>query len=333
MDRPPKEKEEEMAMTKEQKKNKVGGIFAIEDDHLKWQMLKVNDSGKRCEDLKDFMQEVFSLEGKKDTKSNRFIVTFLPAGFDFELENELGVASAVDAAQGYVDLTYEGWTVLVWDKKLRLCYSIEQNEYIYSGVIAALEKAAAPHLAPAKATGSQKEFYIITYSHGDGVDAWPHFGEPPETADIIADMRKDGRWAEIDDKEKSWIGVTGPFPEKQDVAESGATSATTTGDLLTEIESAKRRLWSHLSTEVETFLPLDVIDNRSMWWSGRPTSDGMRWGESQDPIEWDEDVLEVLQVIVRDELTFVWYKDARADIGYDLQWAVFSSGRIVDQEG
>jgi len=112
---------------------KAGGVFAIEDEQLKWDMLEINSSGSPCPTLDEFMKAVFGFDQVE--KRSRFVVCFMPGGYGFDLENECGAASPMDAAQAYISLITEGFSVYVWDRELKLSYYTEQNEYIYEPMI------------------------------------------------------------------------------------------------------------------------------------------------------------------------------------------------------
>jgi len=116
-------------------KKKAGGVFAIEDEQVKWEMLEINAAGRECPTIDAFMQDVFSNDRHKE--AHRFVVCFMPAGYEFDLENESGAASPMDAAQAYISLITEGFSVHVWDSKTKLSYYTEQNEYIYEPMIEA----------------------------------------------------------------------------------------------------------------------------------------------------------------------------------------------------
>lgn len=104
---------------------KVGGIYSIEDDQLKWDMMSIMSSGVPCHSLTEFMKKVGG------DRAGRFIVCPMPGMYDFDLENVSGSASPIDAMRSYVDLILEGYSFYVWDTKLNRVYYSEQNEYIY----------------------------------------------------------------------------------------------------------------------------------------------------------------------------------------------------------
>lgn len=125
-------------MSKEQKK--AGGVFAIEDEELKWRMMKQNSEGRKCEDLDSFMKQVFATDMSGVYDKDRYVACFMPATYKFDLENKEGAASPMDAAQAYVDFLVEGFSVFVWDRATRLYYCNEADEHIYKSLIEADER-------------------------------------------------------------------------------------------------------------------------------------------------------------------------------------------------
>ena len=96
-------------------------------------------------------------------------------------------------------------------------------------------------------------------------------------------------------------------------------------ELLDALEHAKLNLWKYLSSEETTYLPLDVFDLRDSWWTGKPTTEHLKWGWDKSDGTWEyESVDEVVTVIVRDGLTFVWYKQEG-----ELHWAVFDNDMVL----
>lgn len=104
---------------------KVGGIYSIEDDQLKWDMMSIMSSGVPCHSLTEFMKKVGG------DRTGRFIVCPMPGMYDFDLENVSGSASPIDAMRHHVDLILEGYSFYVWDTKLNRVYCCEKNKYIY----------------------------------------------------------------------------------------------------------------------------------------------------------------------------------------------------------
>lgn len=110
----------------------LGGIYAIENKKLRLEMIDLNSHGKPCDTFDKFKNEVFAIvEPRSDGHRHRYVVCSLPMVYDFDLEDEIGVASAVDAAKANIGLILEGWTFIVWDRYSGRAHSFEQNEYIY----------------------------------------------------------------------------------------------------------------------------------------------------------------------------------------------------------
>jgi len=95
-------------------------------------------------------------------------------------------------------------------------------------------------------------------------------------------------------------------------------------ELLDNFVQAKLALWQYLSSEETTYLPLDVFDLRDLIWSGKPTSEHLKWGFDQASGKWEGGNVEVNAAVVRDGLTFVWYFD-----GDEMHWAVFDNDKVV----
>ena len=89
-------------------------------------------------------------------------------------------------------------------------------------------------------------------------------------------------------------------------------------ELVDALEKAKVALWRYLSTEENTYLPLDVYDFREEKWTGDPTSSGLAWMWNENSNGWEYKDVDVQAVVYKDGLTFVWYND-----GESLNWAVF----------
>ena len=124
--------------SKPKKDKKLGGVFVIDDEDLRTEMIRVNSEGKPCDDLDAFTAAIF--EQDKLTfhdafrEDSRYIVCFMPAGYEHDLSNEVGCASPMDAAKAYVDIVIEGFSVFVWDKQARTVHYTEQNLHIYQSL-------------------------------------------------------------------------------------------------------------------------------------------------------------------------------------------------------
>jgi len=95
-------------------------------------------------------------------------------------------------------------------------------------------------------------------------------------------------------------------------------------ELVDQFQKAKLALWGYLSSEETTYLPLDIYDFRDSIWSGKPTSEHLKWGWDPGTGKWEHKDVDVVTVVVRDGLTFVWYNDAE-----DLNWAVFDNDKVI----
>lgn len=129
---------------------KVNGIYAIENQPLKWDMLELMSGGDSCESIEAFEEMVF-----KHHRLERFIVCPSPGQFHLDLNNEIGAASPIDAIHHYIDLFICGYTFYVWDQVSKRAFCIDSNEYIYqpldefveSEVRNSVQKSRAPGVA------------------------------------------------------------------------------------------------------------------------------------------------------------------------------------------
>ncbi len=119
---------------KPKKDKKLGGVFVIEDEDLRAEMAQVNAEGKPCDDIDAFADAVFEQDKQAIRSDLRYIVCFMPGGYEHDLSNEIGCASPMDAAKSYVDLVIEGFSVFVWDKQARTVHYTEQNLHIYQSL-------------------------------------------------------------------------------------------------------------------------------------------------------------------------------------------------------
>lgn len=118
-------------------KKKLGGIYAIKDEHLRFEMIYLSSNGEPCESLDKFKTIVFNHTHHSQavvTSKGRYVACLMPTEWDFDLEEYEGYASPLDAAKASIDLILEGWTVFVWDRYNRRIHRLESNEYIYSGL-------------------------------------------------------------------------------------------------------------------------------------------------------------------------------------------------------
>ena len=120
--------------SKPKKDKKLGGVFVIEDEDLRAEMIRINAEGKPCDDLDAFMADVFEQDKLTFRGESRYIVCFMPSAYEHDISNEIGCASPMDAAKSYVDLVIEGFSVFVWDKQARTVHYTEQNLHIYQSL-------------------------------------------------------------------------------------------------------------------------------------------------------------------------------------------------------
>src|SRR5690606_1275151 len=118
---------------------KAGGIYAIEDEELAFEMISVQSGGDVCNSLDDFNKK---LNEHLTLWNCRYIVSFSPGVYKFNLDNDTGCASVVDAARFHVNEILEGFDILVWDRKTNLAHWIDSNEYVYSSVRGLMDKSA-----------------------------------------------------------------------------------------------------------------------------------------------------------------------------------------------
>lgn len=111
---------------------KLGGVFTIEDEQLRYDMVKFNTTGKPCPSQEAFFQDAFRTVL---SDSERYVVCFMPAAYGHDLKNEDGAASPIDAAKMYLELILEGFSFFVWDRETKTRHYSEQNEYVYEKLI------------------------------------------------------------------------------------------------------------------------------------------------------------------------------------------------------
>ena len=114
---------------------RLGGVYAIEDDELRHEMVRLNTSGERCSSIEQFGRLLLRHEPCAVGPSpDRYLVCFMPASYEHDLSDASGCASPMDAAKAYVDLILEGFSVYVWDRSSSKVHYTEQNKYIYKGL-------------------------------------------------------------------------------------------------------------------------------------------------------------------------------------------------------
>lgn len=153
---------------------RLGGVYAIEDPELRHEMVRLNTEGERCETTTGFERLLFRGAdgpgsggfdaGNPPEPLPRYLVSFMPASYEHDLSNASGCASPMDAAQAYVSLILEGYSVVVWDRSSDKAHCAEQNEYIYKG----LEDLTDPKKVLDAMTDEDRHDLIFKYCSGCG---------------------------------------------------------------------------------------------------------------------------------------------------------------------